>query len=341
MQHQWRSPGRLRPPHDADLDSALDAMTADELRSFIRDALERLDNEPRGHLVDSLVTRAAKGNSRWRPSSPSRHIVNEVERFAEAARRVGYAEPHEVQDYLRQGTKAFLAGEHATARAVFEALLLPIADAEVDLGQHELIDEVLTVNVHECAAQYAVTVYVTTPLEDRAEALYQAIDTVHEVASFWEPLEQMERVATEPLPDLDAFLPRWVKYLEQEPSSESKWERDRDRWLREAVLRLEGVTGLDRIARKTRRPEALRAWCAALVDRGEWAEALRAYDDSVELVGKSHWRGDFLDGAALAAQQLERRDATERLEAAWLGAPLLWFASCVGSVPGHPQPLFC
>ena len=39
--------------------------------------------------------------------------------------------------------------------------------------------------------------------------------------------------------------------------------------------------------------------------------------------GKSTWRGEFLDGAALAAQQLGRRDAASRLEAAWLGAPSL------------------
>ena len=45
----------------------------------------------------------------------------------------------------------------------------------------------------------------------------------------------MERVATEPLPELDAFLPLWLARIEQEPSSENEWEGDRDRWLREAV----------------------------------------------------------------------------------------------------------
>ncbi|MCH7749231.1 MAG: hypothetical protein IH939_14170 [Acidobacteria bacterium] len=323
MTHARRFRHRLHPQHEPDLDSALDAMTADELRAFVRDALERLDDEPRGELVDSLIARAAKGSSGWRPPSPSRRIVDEVKSFADAALRVGYAEPHEVDEYLRQGTKAFLAGEHETARGVFEALLPPIADVEVDLGQHELVDEVLTVNVHECAVQYAVTVYVTTPLEDRAEALCTAIDAVAGIASFWEPLGQMERVATGPLPQLDAFLPCWVTQIERESSSEGEWDSDRDRWLREAILRLEGVTGLERIARHTKKPEALRAWCAALVDRGEWAAALQAYGAAAALVGTSYWRGDFLDGAALAAQQLGRRDTAKRFETAWLGAPSL------------------
>jgi tetratricopeptide (TPR) repeat protein len=299
-------------------------MTAEELRSFVRDALERLDEEPQRELLDALLLRAAKGSSGWKPSGPSRRVVDEVRRFAEAARRIGYAHPHEVDGYLRQGTKAFLAGDHATAREVFEALLPAIGDGEIDLGQHEMIDEVLAVDVLECAAQYVASVYLTAPLEERAEALCTAMDAVQGAASFWQPIEQMERVAPTRLPELDAFLPRWVRSLERQPvpkGDREDWEGDRERWLREAVLRLEGVEGLERIARRTKRPQALRAWCEALIERGDWAEALRACDDATKLVGESHWRAEFLDGAALAAQQLGRRDFAKRVEAAWLEAP--------------------
>jgi hypothetical protein len=41
------------------------------------------------------------------------------------------------------------------------------------------------------------------------------------------------------------------------------------------------------------------------------------------LVVKSHWRGELLDGAALAAQQLKRSDVAERLATAWHAAPTL------------------
>jgi hypothetical protein len=41
------------------------------------------------------------------------------------------------------------------------------------------------------------------------------------------------------------------------------------------------------------------------------------------LTGKSHWRGELLDGAALAAQQLKRSDVAKRLAAAWHAAPTL------------------
>ena len=312
----------MKGGRDPDIESALAAMTAEELRAFVRDILESLDDEPRSALLDALIARAAKGSSGWKPSGPSGRVVEEVRRFAQAARRVGYADPTEVDAYLRQGTKAFLAGAHATARGVFEALLPAIAGVEIDLGQHEMVDEVVTVNVRECAVQFVVSVYVTTPAEERARAVFGVLETIQGLASFWAPLEEMERAASGPLPQLDAFVPRWVKHLERQPPSEDEWEGDRDRWLREAILRLEGVAGLERIARTTKKPEALRAWCTALVAKRQWAEALRAYDEATTLT-KSAWRGAFLDGAALAARELGRRDAPERLQAAWLGAPSL------------------
>ena len=63
MRDGRRSRRNLQPPQDPDLARALDAMTADELRLFVRDALDRLDHEPRSALVDSLIARAAKGSS--------------------------------------------------------------------------------------------------------------------------------------------------------------------------------------------------------------------------------------------------------------------------------------
>jgi hypothetical protein len=73
------------------------------------------------------------------------------------------------------------------------------------------------------------------------------------------------------------------------------------------------------------------------VDGEHWPEALRAYDAAAKLVVKSHWRGQLLDGSALAAQQLGLADVPRRLEAAWACAPTLprllrWLTGCV--VPG-------
>jgi hypothetical protein len=153
--------------------------------------------------------------------------------------------------------------------------------------------------------------------------VFKAIENVKPIGTVLNPIGEMEAVSAGALPDLVAFLPRWVKHLARCRPSKDEWESDHERWHREAVFRLEGVSGLERLARKAKRPQACLAWCEALVDRGDWTGALHAYDASAALVGKSHWRGVLLDGAALAAQQLQRSDVAERLAAAWHAAPTL------------------
>jgi len=165
-----RAPSRV-PAEDPDFNSALEAMTAPELRALVRGVLDEVAPDARTAIVDQLMARAVKGRAGWKPSSPSQRIVDNARSFAEAARVVGYADPADVSEHLRLGSKAFLAGDHASARGVFEALLPPIAVVDIDLGQHELVDEVLGVEANTCVAKYVTSVFTTTPLGQRADAL--------------------------------------------------------------------------------------------------------------------------------------------------------------------------
>jgi len=310
-------------------------MSAPELRAAVRAVLDDLDEDVRASVVDTLIGRATKASSGWRPARPSQRIVEEAKSFAEAARHVGHAGPDDVTDHLRRATKTFLAGDHASARAVFEAILPPIASVDIDLGQHELVEEVLGVDARTCVAQYATSVYTTTSLRDRADAILRALEQVEGVGTLSSPIKDMEDVSAGTLPDLTAFLPLWVKRLHRFRPPKDEWETEHERWLREAVFRADGVDGLKRIARKTKRPRACLAWCEALADQGDWMAALNACNAAARMVRQSHWRGQLLDGAALAAQELGRPDLGERLEAAWRAAPtmsrlLRWLA-----VDGH------
>jgi hypothetical protein len=230
--------------------------------------------------------------------------VEEAKSFAEAARHVGHADPDDVTEHLRRATKAFLAGDHASARAVFEAILPPVASVDIDLGQHEIVEEVLGVDTRACVAQYLASVYTTTPLRNRADAMVGALEQVEGVGALSSPIKDMEDVSAGALPDLMAFLPLWVKRLQRFRPSKDEWETEHERWLREAVFRADGVGGLERIARKTKRPQACLAWYEALADQGNWTAALKACDAAARMVRKPHWRGELLDGAALAAQEL-------------------------------------
>jgi hypothetical protein len=163
-------------------------MTAPELRAAVHAVLGALDDNAKASAIDILVVRATKGTSGWRPSRLSQRLVEEAKTFAQAARQLGYADPADVTDYLRRATKAFLSGDHATARAVFEAILIPIATADIDLGQHELVEEMLGVDANACAAQYIASVYTTTPLPARAAAVLASIEHAQGVGSLISPI---------------------------------------------------------------------------------------------------------------------------------------------------------
>ncbi len=131
-------------------------------------------------------------------------MIGEIQEFAEAAKRIGYADPSDVDAYLREGANAFLAKNYAAAFQIFRALLLPAGHGEFHLGQDEMIDEVLGIDPATCAAQYVASMYMTATPKNRGKAVLSAIDEMHGIGHFWEPLRELERVAIEPLPDLDA-----------------------------------------------------------------------------------------------------------------------------------------
>lgn len=307
-----------------DLDAALAAMSAEGLREIVHEVLLELDDRAHARVVGSLIARAARAGEGFAPAAVSDEQVSEVLAFVKAVERVGQADPSEVDEYLRRGSAAFLRKDYATAHRIFGALLPPIGEGNVDLGQHELVDEVLGADVAECAAQYVVSAYTLAPVAERAEAVRTAIDRVQGVGHFWEPLRELERVAVEPLPGLAAFLPRWRALIANKPAGKrtSEWDTEEDRWLREVVQRLEGAEGLAKVARATKRADDLRAWCKSLVEAKDWQAALKAFGEAAELVtDKDYAQGEFLDGAALAAQTLERKDLPAHLERAWRASP--------------------
>ena len=311
-------------PGDRVTEAALDAMGADELRALIRDIVPWLDEPTHARLVNTLVDRAARNSSGWMPEGPTDALVADIVAFADAAKRAGHANPGEVDDYLRKGSHAFLARDYRAAFRIFRALLIPVGDVDIDLGQHEMLDEVLGVDVARCAIQYLVSVYMTSAPRHRGKAALSAIDDVQAIGHFWAPLREMERVAVEPLPEFPGFLAQWRSLVEARTAGnrDHHWDSDEDRWLREVVQRVEGPEGLARIARATRRAGDLRAWCRALVDARDWKGALAAFDEAARLAASDEGsQGEFLDGGALAAQELARKDLPRRLERAWRKAP--------------------
>ncbi|MHC4956677.1 MAG: hypothetical protein ACYTGZ_22795 [Planctomycetota bacterium] len=308
-----------------DVDTTLAALDADALRDLIRELLCGADERLHDWLLDRLVARAARSGAAWMPEGPTSEAIAAMVDFASAAERIGYAESREVDEYLREGIRAFLSRDYATAHAVFRALLVPVGDGEIYLGQDELVDEVLTVDLAACAAMHTVAAYMSAAPCARAEAVRSAIEDTMAFGHFLAPVREMERAAVEPLPDLDDFLAGWRHLLEANRDQRADdWIQDEDRWLREVIERMEGAAGLENLARETGRLGDLQAWCRALASAEDWRGALVACEDAAAIVaGDTHAVAQFLDGGALVARNLGRRDLPARLERAWRADPTL------------------
>jgi hypothetical protein len=286
--------------------------------------LLELDDKTHGSVINSLIQRAARGGSAWVPAALSDDEVAAALAFAKAAERIGQADPSDVDEHLRRASGAFLRKDYSAAHRIFGALLRPIGDGEINLGQDEMVDEVLGADTTACAAQYVVSMYMLSPPAERVAAVRAAIEEVQGLGHFWEPIQELERVAVEPLPGLKDFLPKWRALIAQQLAGDRNrgGDTEEDRWLREVVQRIDGSDGLAKIARTTKRADDLRAWCRSLVDAGDWKAALPAFEEAAGLVAdKDYARGELLDGAALAAQNLGRKDFSAWLERAWRAGP--------------------
>ena len=158
------------------IEAALDSLNADELRGLIRETILWLDESTQARLVNVLVERAARNRSGWVPAGPSEALVADIVAFAEAAKRIAYAEPFEVDDHLQQGLNAFLSRNYGAALRIFRALLVPMCEGKFHVGQDEVVEEVLAADVRTCAAQYVVSVYMTATARHRGKAVHSAID---------------------------------------------------------------------------------------------------------------------------------------------------------------------
>jgi hypothetical protein len=179
----------------------------------------------------------------------------------------------------------------------------------------------LGVDPRACVAQYVASVYTTTALRNRADAILRALEQVEGVGTLLSPIKDMEDVSAGVLPDLRAFLPLWVKRLQRFRPSKDEWETEHERWPRDAVFRADGVDGLERSARKTKRPQACLAWYEALADQGDWTAALKACDAAARLVRRRAASSLTRLLRWLAVDSHEQEPSERRPRGPWLVVP--------------------
>ncbi len=274
---------RSHESREVDANSALGALGDEDLRNIILDIIPWLDLKLRTRLFDNIVECAARKSAGWTPAALDTNAeLAKLDSYLEEVTNAGYADPEIVDDFLRKGKSAFFHREYDTSAQIFRKLLIPIVETEFDMEYHETPDEVLGVDLADCANQFMVAVYVTSSLEKRVLAVYEVIQDVGSIGFFREPLSQIEKTATEELPQFDEFVSSWRAFLDEQfaVKRDNHFYRYTDNWRREAALRLDGPDGLAKIARSSNRVDDFREWCRSLINAGEWHAALSAFEEA-------------------------------------------------------------
>jgi hypothetical protein len=192
----------------------------------------------------------------------------------------------EMDDLFAAAADAFLAGDLALARDAY-GRLLDAFDLDQEVGTFcgsENASDMVATDVPEAVARYLRAVYETTPLPDRAEALYDRYaDRCHLTPGT--SLHTIAGTRRSGLPDLADFLPTWVDVLTGETSGYQA--RDRQRLLTEATVWHAGTDGLATVARRPgdHQPTAYLDWIDALTGDGRIAAAAAAAREAMTSTG--------------------------------------------------------
>ncbi|MEE4277444.1 MAG: hypothetical protein V2I82_03145 [Halieaceae bacterium] len=286
--------------------------------------LPHCDARLEARLTSEAVRRAGGRRQGWAPQSPDEALISDIEAFAQRALIESYADASEVDAYLCEGSAAFHAENYPGALRIYHALLPPLANADFHVDQEEMVDEMLGVDLESCVLQYLISLYMTTPVAERATVILEALTDVNHLAYLRTPLAGLRSAAITALPDFEAFLSEWRALLQARSMAQTdQWYRSEDNWLHEAVAAQEGIEGLGVLARTSGKRGDFEAWIARLEEHEQWSEMLLASDEAAGAMDDPHHRSHFLDQAALAAQELGHDELFDRLHAAWSASPTL------------------
>jgi hypothetical protein len=291
---------------------------------FFRDHLDSLPHDIRGEAIESLTLFAGRAQPSWQaPPAADPTLLDEVDQFVTRGRRRASGDPSEVDELLQRATRVFLGGDLELALTAWRRLLAPLSEGEIHLGEDELINEVLSTNLHEVMARCLLAAYCLAPLEARAEALWKATDEFGWLSYLSDPIREMETVSTKPLPDLNAFLPSWFQYLQTrvKPDAAGRFEDATDGMLREAAARSGGASALRDLARGKGGLFAWHDWVRLLVVDKRWKEAAAALVEAAGAAREGSQRASFLDSAGALAMARQTGDVADLLAQAWRAKP--------------------
>jgi hypothetical protein len=221
-------------------------------------------------------------------------------------------------DWLFSGAAdAFVTGDLTLAREAYGRLLSLLQDEGDGFCGPDTPEEMLETDVGEARARYLRALYETAPLPERPERLAEELARLAFVGG-GVTLRQIAEARRPALPDLDAFLPRWIERAEAD-------DRLGVKLLIEAVELERGSAGLAALARErgVREPEIFVAWADVLAGEGRLDSAAAACREALAaLEPEGEPRAVIAERLAeLAERQGDGETVLEGRRAGWRASP--------------------
>lgn len=299
-------------------ESAVTVIPEPELRAFVH-AWGRGDTTD---FRDALVRHASRAVPDWEVPYSDPALCSDARALVAMATRRDI-EPRQMDDILRRADRMLVTGQAAVAREAYDTVLRPLSQAAISLpGVDEFPDEVLSSCMYDVCARYLLATYESSPEDVRLDAFVGALKVLDGLQHLECPIRMMESAATRPLDGFDAFVERWLARLRSGSVPGRGWAVRT--MLDEAILRAEGIDGLQREARAIRTADAYRPWCHELRKAEQWPQLLEAVEEAAGLVKCPGAVAAYHEEAIRLKASLGRVDGIQaHLEAAFASSPTL------------------
>ncbi len=339
-------------PFLEELAGRLEGLDRDELGQVVLAHAEGLPAGQRAAFLEIFPPRRASArHRRVPPAAPAidpeeaAQLLSDIDAFVETVRTGGYFQgwgwDHELREERAFGDEswvlemdglfevaggAFLDGALEFARDAYGKLLQAFSlDQEVGTfcGDRAAAEMVET-DVGEAKARYLRALYETAPAAQRPQRLLEALEELDGIGPE-ASLQAVVDTRREPLPGLDAFLPRWVERLAAVPPEAYGFAREARRLLAEAAALHRGAEGLADLARRPGpdQAQAYLDWVDHLAGAERVAEAVAAAREGLGAVtGPAEDRARLAERlAGLAGAQGDPAGALDARRQAWRAAP--------------------
>jgi tetratricopeptide (TPR) repeat protein len=320
-------------PFLEELEARLCALSAEQLHTLLVAHAERLPARERERFLDIF---AAPLEGRAEPSGADEPFLAEIDAFGARLRSGAYLEgwgwdddlheerafgdeswADEMNGLFRAAGDCFVAGNLELACEAYGRLLSLLADEEDGFCGPFSPEEMLETDVGEAKARYLRALYETAPPAERPKRLADVVSRLAWVGGNV-TLRQIADTRRAELPDLEAFLPRWIERAGVD-------DRLGVELLIEAVELERGSAGLAALARErgVSQPEIYMALADALAGEGRLEDAAAACCEALAaLEPRGEPRALIAERlSVLAERQGDGDTALEGRRAAWRASP--------------------